>query len=386
MKEREEAPGPNHWACLAVMRFVLSCIVFMGHLSGLGIGGSFTERGVDYGELAAVVGFFAISGFSIANSISIRPERYILRRLWRIWPTYLFVFFFITLPVAWLLEKNHVQYFNNIAVTKGIVIGNLFMLQGLVVTAMETNTSTWTLAMEEFYYLLAPLFRKSPGIVLALITGISATSYALARDFGWIRFAGLTHGIAHLCFLWAWLLGFFFYRYRKSILAQMILLLLPVWLFCGWNELGGRWAVFTLLAATWVIASGDKIDLAMQRLPRVLVEIEYASGKFWNIEVAHLRRWMVFLGNVSYPLYILHLPVAYAIRLTGCSNWFVYFLAVLAVSLVVYLFVDKPNRGRWQTKKDKADPLVAQILASEGLADQQAAKTPGTPGVGTIGV
>src|ERR1700677_387813 len=139
MTDNLKSPSQDHWAALAATRFLLSLIVLFGHLGGIGVGGEITKGFTNYGELAAVVGFFIISGFSIGNSISQRPKRYIIRRIWRIWPTYLFSFSCCTLPAAWVLARPQFEYYGGQQITTVMIVGNLYMLQGLLVQTMETN-------------------------------------------------------------------------------------------------------------------------------------------------------------------------------------------------------------------------------------------------------
>lgn len=343
---------------MAATRFVLSMIVFFGHME--------IDWVKDYGELAAVVGFFIISGFSIGNSITQRPQRYIIRRIWRIWPTYLFSFFCCTLPVAYFAVERHFKYFNGEQpITWQMVLGNLFMLQGLLVVVLEANAPIWTLALEEWYYLFAPVFRRCKSWMLAFLILASVTLYVHARELGWVRFAGKTGGISHACFLWAWLIGFFFYRHRNSVRAQMALLLLPVWAL-KWNELGGARAPFTLLASGLVIVFGGKILSYAQRLPEVIVELEYKRGKVAAIKWIHVRQFLVFLGNVSYPLYIIHMPILYVFKIVGYDNWILLeIVTVFAASTLVYYFIDKPNRGRWQSKAERTAAAKKEKAAEE---------------------
>lgn len=340
-----EKPSADHWAVLAASRFFLSMIVYLGHLGGTIGYNKFTKSWWDFGELAAVVGFFVISGFSIANSIEQRPQRYILRRLWRIWPTYLFSFALCTLPAVYLLPQYTHEYPANQQVTTGMIVGNLFMLQGLLVPTLEANAATWTLAIEEWCYLGAPLFRRCPTWVLSGMILGSAYCYSHASSFGWHRFAGQNHGIGHISFVWAWLLGFVFFRHRRSPWAYVALFLLPVWLLTGANELGGSRSAFTLVAAMLAIGFGGK----MLRLPEVLVD--WKAGIAVKLRSEHVREFLVFLGNISFPLYIVHYPVFFLLRHTTFNrSYSAYGFGVLLLCVVVYYLVDKPNRKRWQPR------------------------------------
>ena len=338
-------PSTSHWAVLAGMRFFLSLIVYFGHAGGFLGKTFFTAAWEDLGELAAVLAFFVISGFSIAHSIEQRPRGYLARRVWRIWPTYLFSFFCCTLPVVLLSPVLNGEPAAGQSVTSGMILGNLFMLQGLLVPVLEANAATWTLAIEEWCYLAAPLFKRCRTIVLVALIAVSTYCYLPARDWGVVRFAGQTHGVSHLCFVWAWLVGFVFYRHRDSLWAQMALVLFPTWVILGANELGGGRAAFTIVAGVLAVAYGDKL----LRLPEVIVEWERTDGTHGTFGSRNVEDALTFLGNVSYPLYIVHYPLFLAgMAMTKNRNHPVYLSVIFAVCVAVYLLIDKPNRQRWQ--------------------------------------
>jgi peptidoglycan/LPS O-acetylase OafA/YrhL len=351
-------PTPDHWALLAASRFVLAMIVYMGHLGGTLGNNHYTHEWWNYGELAAVLGFFVISGFSIGHSIDQRPKRYLLRRLWRIWPTYLFSFLCCTLPAVFILPHHTSAYPADQHVTKWIIFGNLFMLQGLFMPVLEANAATWTLAIEEWCYLAGPIFRRCGSWLLAAIIIVSAYCYVHATSWGWIRFASETRGVSHLSFVWAWLLGFLFYRHRNSIWAHVALVLVPVWLICCANELGGLRSPFTLAASTLVIAFGGKLMLSLSSsLPQHLAEIEWRRGRIFVLRWEHVRELLIFLGNVSYPLYIVHYPVFFLLcRLTNWHSKLGYGIVVMLLCVVVYFVIDKPNRPRWKPRERKQTP------------------------------
>jgi len=355
-------PTPDHWALLAAARIVLSTIVYLGHLGGILGDNKYTRGWWNYGELAAVLGFFIISGFSIGHSIEQRPKRYLLRRLWRIWPTYLFSFFCCTLPAVFLLPRYTSAYPADQQVTNWMIFGNLFMLQGIFMPALEANAATWTLAVEEWFYLAAPIFRRCGSWLLAVIVIISSYCYLHAMSLGWKRFASETGGVSHLCFAWAWLLGFLFYRHRNSIWAKAVLILLPVWLICRANELGGVRSAFTLAASTLAIAFGGELMSALSgSLPQCLAEIEWRRGRVFALRWDHVRKLLVFLGNVSYPLYIVHYPIFLLLcHLTRYHNPLGYAILVLLLCVAVYYVIDKPNRPRWKPRERKQPPEITE--------------------------
>src|ERR1700728_3629007 len=78
----------SSWAALALARFILSIIVFFGHLvyfSHLPYALLWVHM---LGGKAAVLGFFLISGVSVGHSYSQRATHYFKRRFLRIYPLY----------------------------------------------------------------------------------------------------------------------------------------------------------------------------------------------------------------------------------------------------------------------------------------------------------
>lgn len=345
-------PHASQWAVLAGMRFLLSLVVFFGHAGGFLGPTVFTAAWQDMGELAAVLAFFVISGFSIAHSIERRPRGYLVRRVWRIWPTYLFSFFCCTLPLVVMSPMLTGEHAANQVATPAMILGNLFMMQGLLVPVLEANAATWTLAIEEWCYLAAPFFKRCRTSMLLLCTGISLYCYLHARQWGWVRFAGQTYGIGHLCFAWAWLVGFIFYRYRRSAWAHAGLLLVPVWAITGANELGGSRAAFTILAGVLAVGYGDKL----LRLPKVIIEWERQDGGRGRLCARDVEDLFTFLGNVSYPLYIVHYPLFLAgMAVTKNRTHSAYLAAIFVICTVVYFAIDKPNRHRGQATGVRRD-------------------------------
>jgi peptidoglycan/LPS O-acetylase OafA/YrhL len=303
---------------LAGTRFVLAAIVFFGHLyQCTGDQWSISVLGYNLAMLSAVIAFFVISGFSIAHSISTRPRGFYARRIWRIWPVYL-ACFGMAVVVAYRFSPRPSSGWQ--------VLANLFMLQGLLAPVLEANAASWTLAIEEWLYVLAPAFRRLPAIVLCALAAASAYWYAIAADQGVHRFTIQVHGISFAAFAWPWLFGFVFYFYRDNWLAKAALLILPVLLICRANELGGKYAPLTMAATLCVIIWGGRIRL--------------------NDPV---RSTLTYLGNLSYPLYLVHYPIFIFLRFVAGSehSWHYVFLS-LAATHMVYKYVDAPNRYRWK--------------------------------------
>ncbi|MFZ1538470.1 MAG: acyltransferase [Chromatiaceae bacterium] len=153
---------------LDIFRLVAACMVIYGHAYTLAREpgqGDFLGRVLhfDYSGSLAVKVFFFISGLVITNSLIERPEilRFILARVFRIWPGLLFVLFgsaFVIGPIASSLPLD--EYLSRGQVYR-YVVSNFFLQpdNGLPEVflsnpyAYSINGSLWTLRFEVAFYM-----------------------------------------------------------------------------------------------------------------------------------------------------------------------------------------------------------------------------------------
>lgn len=236
------------------------------------------------GPLAAIIGFLAISGFSIAHSYSVAPTGFYLRRAVRIFPT---LGFAIALYAAGLLAWGPIQ-------TTGGVLAGMPPIPDLIAPFLALNGithgsflgPTWSLAVEMLFYVLTPLIALMPRPALLAAIAASATLYWFNEALGIGTFPGNFYGLSAASLFWAWGGAFYFYRF-PSWLAMVGFSLLGVTLLTRLNLEGGVWSrqVFVL---TVVVIAASSLSRWRARLP---------------------ERFMMYLGDLSYPLFLLHVPV-----------------------------------------------------------------------------
>ena len=319
---------------------MLAAIIFLAHLYiCVGRQWGIDRLAFDMGMLAAAIAFFSISGFSIAHSVTTQPEGFYSRRFWRIWPTYL-ASFAMTVFVTLYLQRVDPSQQTSPSMLLWLMIINLLMLQGFLAPVLGANAGTWTLAVQEWLYLLAPIFRRLPSLVLCIFIAASAVWYTFAANYGVHRFAIQNHGVSFAAFAWAWLCGFVFYFHNDQLWARLCLLLLPVLLICLANELGGLCAPATVVGTMYMIAFGGDFHPSLRS-----------------------RRVLTYWGNLSYPIYLVHYPVFMLLRFgTTIRNPWPYVLIAGAVSYLVYRFIDAPNRHRHRS----GDKITSSLLQRHG--------------------
>jgi len=233
-----------------------------------------------------VLGFLVVSGYSIAHSLHKRPAGFYKRRLLRIYPLYVTSVIFSLLPFTTGAEAIRGPGFWIWRPQTWVVVGNLLMLQNLVVPPIESNVLVWTLGIEVICYLLTPLFRKLPDWPLLLLTGISAAAYAMFPHMNLPHYATLRFGLPLLLFAWAWLIGFLMHRHRRFILlGGIIATSLGLGVMLLNTSYNTQYSLHTFAGSVLIVVVAGFISLPV-RLGAVLN----------------------YLGDLSYPIYLLHLP------------------------------------------------------------------------------
>lgn len=332
MKSTVPSSSDGHeWAPLAIVRIVLASIVLTAHAATLCVSPAWIRWLGDFGATTAVFGFFVVSGYCIAHSIDRRPEGFYQRRLERIYPVFLASFLIALIPYViwgWNLRvripigSQAWEYFPNSGPWD--VVGTLFFLNGFLSQTLCSLGAAWSLSLEVFFYALAPLLMRFPSpLLLFLIVGSIAWRLNPALYFGEnypyaVKHIGfLSHGAGVPVVAWAWLLGFLFYRHRQNAWAKQMLLLLgllPVVCISGAGN-------FNALTYAFVAS----VLIAPPKLPERLVPCA------------------TYLGDLSYPIYLVQAPVL--VMLAANDNrpscWYFLVFTILASVLVLHL-VDYP--------------------------------------------
>ena len=337
---------------LRALAATMVVIIHSGAFSGWGsVGNAMTGAG-KYG----VDIFFVISGFTIAKTFTEASSyrTYLTRRIMRILPLYYVLITFAILVVAaglispsyWMLRFGAEPDLYN-------WIMHLSMLSYLDYRVANSVLGVeWSIPIEVFWYIALPsmlfLSKSLKGAVaamfaLAFLT--AAFSYASNQYLGTslpIKWTPISQG--HLFFLGAWA---FFFRSRNVgeqqkhakiwIMVAAGAMLVPMIV-----EFGGRGEVFALSTAIFIaFLRPDQF--------RVLCRILTV-------------RPMLFLGSISYSIYLIHPLVIQALEDFGVINEtgsfarfsLVYGITV-ALSSCTYILIEKPTNklGRKMVERKK---------------------------------
>jgi len=338
------------------------------------------------GGFVGVDVFFVISGFLITGLIAKDLQNdcfslvdFYAKRIRRIFPS-LAVMLASCLLLGWfvLLSKEFS------ALGKHVAAGSLYVSNFVLQNEAGYFDSTsewkpllhlWSLAIEEQFYLLWPLLliinrkkKKNTILVMVLFFFISfslnigyierlpavvfyspltrAWELVAGALLAYLDMSGLTVGQSMTVSFWRTLAVWLNKRFRKissalgfvliftSVFALDVKVLYPYW-----------YAILPVLGASLVI---------------------YAGQDSWiNLKLLSAKS-VVYIGLVSYPLYIWHWPILYFVRVfsNGSPNQGMKLCALvlaLLLALITYKFIEIPIRAMNLLKASKA--LLVLVLA-----------------------
>jgi len=338
LKYRADVDGLRAFAVVAVLLF---------HLGLPGIGGGYV--GVDV--------FFVISGFLITGLVTDELEggrfsfaRFYLRRLRRLGPALFVVTATTSVAAAWLLLPEDTMAFAASLLAQFASLQNIvFLVQGEYFRGAETKLllHTWSLAVEEQFYLLWPLallvltrFAKERRVVvvvalivlsfalnLVLMRVSAKASFFLLPSRAWELLVG--GGLALLDRRGA--LAALGSTTRSALaLVGLACMLAACALFDGNTPFPGFAASLPVVGSALFIAAGS-------------------GGGAHALSRPFTHPLVVHVGLISYPLYLWHWPLIAGTHHLGLdpsttSVAAVVLVASFALAEGTYRFVESPIR------------------------------------------
>jgi peptidoglycan/LPS O-acetylase OafA/YrhL len=330
----------DKWSILAGVRFLLASIVAISHLNDYAPLGCLGFIPL-FGAFEAIMGFLLISGYSISASYAKQPTGFLWRRIMRLYPIYLTAMV-VTYLAFILLEKP--------APPLIVLAENALFLNQLV-----TNTSfvgpAWSLSLEFWLYCLTPILivlSKSWIRVIIFSSFACYLVYTVLRTLSHMPYySGVGYG-ANLIFLsFIWIAGL---RLARSGGGDKRAL----------RDIGIIFGCHIALAAAIQFgfrlkhhaASSfffhDTIGFAMQSATLLFVYFVFKHLIISERPSLHRSWFLRFLGDVSYPLYLLHAALFAMLVHFGLKTPILLYLTAVSVSALVYWLVDFYSKKRHQ--------------------------------------
>ena len=346
MKYRPEIDGLRAVAVLPVILFHAGFQTFRGGFVGVDV-------------------FFVISGYLITSIIVSEKQdnnfsliNFYERRARRILPA-LFLVVLVSLPFAWIwMTPNELKEFSaSLAAVAAFVSNVAFWRQSdYFASAAELKPllHTWTLAVEEQYYVLFPLFvilfwRFSPLFMIGLLAVIAAFGFALAE------WATTTYPTAAFYLLptrgWELLLGAlialsFTKGWTKIITTNLLV--------CEFVNVAGIALIAYAVFALDKITPFPGIPALLPTLGTAFLILcatrETLVGRFLS------NKTFVGVGLISYSAYLWHQPMFAFARLREFKEPNVFLLTLLIILVFVlafftWRFVERPFRDKQRISK-----------------------------------
>ncbi|MET3924363.1 acyltransferase family protein [Devosia sp. 2618] len=362
------------------LRAISILAVVLYHVGLPGVPGGFV--GVDV--------FFVISGYLIISQIVVGFERgrfsmagFWARRALRILPPYLLVIVvsLVIAPCVLVMPGEFKDFSDQVIWSAGMVVNQLFVGQGGYFDAsadLKPLQHLWSLAVEEQFYVVAPLLigglwwvsRRMGGQALRI--GVSAVLFvvSLALCVYWTGTGDSTNYAFYLMPLRAWefiaggAVGCavpYLLRLPKPVISALTavglaMILGAVALFTAATPFPSFWAVIPALGAALLIAGGVAH-------PAGLV----VRGLTW--------RPMMWIGLISYAWYLWHWPLLAFMRVYNFGEKvMVWDVAMGALSFVLaigtHLWIERPIREWRQRTRVQMDwrPVLVGVAACAAVA------------------
>ena len=343
MKYRPEIDG---------LRFIAVFIVIIYHIRL-----NLLDTNIFAGGFVGVDIFFVISGYLITSLIieDIQKNQFsvidfFVRRIRRIIPLLTFVSLFFLLVSMIILRGNSLLELSNTIFSSIFFFSNYFFIFKEVQYGVDSNSinpflHTWSLSIEEQYYIFFPLLvlllkKKLTFLKLSIITIFLMSLYLCI--YGFKNYPNI---------------NFFLFSSRIwEILLGSLIALMPNYKIK--NKLTKNF--FTIFGIILILYSSfyfNDIDENFPSLKNLIptigtaIFIYFGNGNNDLVSKFLSLKLFSFLGKISFSLYLIHMPVITLIRNTDLVsgtmiNKSIAVIFIFIFSIFTYFFIEKIFRDR----------------------------------------
>lgn len=372
---------------LEMLRGLSAVAVLVCHFAVIfpALGASEVRNAVANWGVTAVVIFFVLSGAVIRLSVEragFSTASFLWRRGVRILPLY-----FLAVAVSVALDPHSAD-----ATHIGGHLLFVATLPGWISPTFSSNPVLWSLSYEMFFYVLYALLggprprgEKIGGALAAVCGALLCMKPSMP---GW-----LAHWASMFAFYGVWMAGYLFVKHRgffvigvlpASLMAGCIPMLARSSILGGYPDYGQSLLVglaTSFLLAAWVGESSEMprirrgwfvsfafyavctvvfLLLTQSRLHASIIYMAFpwfVLAGAWSLQqcrgVERLAPLAVWLGMISYALYLFHYPVFYAAaKISGDNSWLVAAAALVAIFLLSHFleYSWQPRVAKWLSR------------------------------------
>lgn len=300
----------------------------------------FSHIPVDFGALGVAL-FFLLSGYVIAISLEKYSRlAFVVGRLMRVLPTYAAGYLFSCLVVALMSDPQHELHLSSILI--GMVPGLRFVL----VQDVPGDGIVWTLIVELIFYVLCVVFfRKLTNgwVSVVLVCLLCALTQALLKPQLDTALGGATFLALLACpFLPVMLFGVVLSSLRRGSIAKWTGLLL---------------LAFLAMAYLYLASTTDAVKTSLLYRMTFLGGMALFACVYWLNDRWKGQSVFDYFAKISYPLYVVHPVLGYAMLWVLVERHVNIGLALLATTMcaigvasVVHYLVEQPTHRlgqRW---------------------------------------
>jgi peptidoglycan/LPS O-acetylase OafA/YrhL len=345
---------------LTSARFFAALYVVFFHTRWGVAHGSVLDRIFALGYVAPYF-FFLLSGYILAmvylrQAKTVAAKRFYVARFARIYPLYI-VSVLADVPFAVVARTGH--YGLKVAAERVAVLfsASVVMMQMWLPTLTIVNIPSWSLSIETIFYLSFPLagpwlWRLPRRALVTASVLLFAVSVALSTCVIKIR-ADHPSGFDLISFLCTFSLGILLARWqflREDATHAETRVDANAEDRNGWLVLALTAMFFAIVVAAHEQLRGAGINCGYLLIPVYM-------GTIWWLAATRIppvrwleSKWLVVLGEASYGLYLIQLPVAHLftkLGLTGSAwNYPLYLSACIGLSVASFYYFETPAR-KW---------------------------------------
>ncbi|MFT2692931.1 acyltransferase family protein [Clavibacter zhangzhiyongii] len=346
---------------LTGLRFFAAMTVLISHFAHRGI--ILVPAGivafVDGGRTAVAL-FFVLSGFILTynySQLSGRADRraFYVNRVARIYPVVVLSLFLGAIGVAYVVladDRARLLDWYALKEPSPVALAASFLSQLTVTTGwfptarinQPWNSPAWSIACEMFFYLLFPLLivwlRRLGRVGLSiLVTGAFACQVLLVIAVRLVAPEGQR--------------GFLVSQFPVTHLFDFIVGMVAALLFLRggreWLMVGHRRII--LLACSIVVIATLSATVPVR--PAYLLLTPFFASLILGLAVPPRKGrswlatgWVLLLGEASFSLYLIHVPLMNLMSLAGAPAWFgwVWVMLTIGASILVFAYFESPAR------------------------------------------